>query len=64
MNSSMRSADPVTHIKIVVVSLATAIAVVVIGVSAHGVGMNLDTAVVTKAGKAVSFSTKDIPTVR
>ena len=58
------SADLLTHIKILVVSLATAIVVVVIGINARTVGINTDTPVVTKAGKAVSFSTKDVPTVR
>jgi hypothetical protein len=60
----IRSADPRTHIKIVVVSLVTAAVVVVIGFNARTVGINADTPVVTKVGKAVIFSTKDIPTVR
>ena len=64
MNGSMRSADPVTHIKIVILSLATAIVVVVIGLNARTVGTNLDIPAVTKAGKPVSFSIKDVPTVR
>lgn len=64
MNSSIRSADPATHIKIVIVSLVTAIVVVVIGISARDVGINVDTPAITKAGKPVSFSIKDVPTVR
>ncbi|HEV2699313.1 MAG TPA: hypothetical protein VGU90_15065 [Terriglobales bacterium] len=64
MHSSIRSADPVTHIKIVVVSLVAAILVVVIGINARPVGINLDTPVVIKAGQPVNFSTKDIATVR
>lgn len=64
MNSSIRSADPATHIKIVIVSLLTAIVVVVIGISARDVGINVDIPAVTKAGKPVSFSIKDVPTVR
>ena len=66
MSCTVRS-DPltrVTHIKIVVVSLVAAIAVVAVGISARNFGVNVDTPVVTKSGKPVNFSTKDIPTVR
>jgi hypothetical protein len=48
----------------VVVALLAAIIVVVTGISARNVGVDADTVVISKAGKAVNFSTKDIPTVR
>ncbi len=64
MNSSIRSADQATHIKIVVVSLVAAILVVTIGVSARNFGIDESIPVVTKAGKPVNFSTKDVPMVR
>jgi hypothetical protein len=64
MNASMRSADQTTHIKIVVTSLFAAIVVVVIGISARNVGVNADVPNVSKAGKPVNFSIKDVPTVR
>jgi hypothetical protein len=64
MHSSIRSADPATHIKIVVISLVAAIVVVTIGISARNFGINVDTPLVTKASKHVNFSTKDSPTVR
>ncbi len=62
MNSSIRFADQVTHIKIVIVSLVTAIVVVVVGINARTV--DADIPAVTKAGNPVSFSTKEVPTVR
>ena len=64
MNNSIRSADAMTHIKIVAVSFVAAIAMVTVGISARNFGINVDTSVVTKAGKPVNFSIKDIPTVR
>jgi len=64
MNASIRSADQTTHIKIVVVSLLAAIIVVVIGISARNVDVGADNLVISKAGKAVNFSIKDVPTVR
>jgi hypothetical protein len=64
MDSSIRSADALTHIKIVVVSFVAAIAVVTIGISARNFGVNVNTSVATKAGKPMNFSTKDIATVR
>jgi hypothetical protein len=64
MNASIRSADQTTHIKIVVISLFAAIVVVVIGISARNVGANADASIVSKAGKPVNFSIKDVPTVR
>jgi hypothetical protein len=53
-----------THIKIVVVSLLAAIVVVAVGINARSFGVNVDAPVVSKGGKPVNFSTKDIPTVR
>ena len=61
---TIRSADPMTHIKIVVVSLLAAFVVVAVGVNARSFGVNVDAPVVSKGGKPVNFSTKDIPTVR
>jgi hypothetical protein len=65
MNSSIRSADRTIHLKIVVVSLVAAILVVVIGISARDFSVDEKTPiVVAKAGKSVSLSIKDVPTVR
>jgi hypothetical protein len=64
MQSSIRSADPMTHIKIVVVSLLAAIVVVAIGINARSFGINVNAPVVSKGGKPVNLSIKDIPTVR
>lgn len=64
MHSSIRSADATTHIKIVVVSLLAAVVVVAVGINARSFGVNIDAPVVSKGGKPVNFSTKDIPTVR
>lgn len=63
MSVSIRSADQSTHIKIVVISLLAAIVVVAIGISSRNFGIDVDHAV-TKAGKSVNFTIKDIPTVR
>lgn len=63
MSVSIRSADQSTHIKIVVISLLAAIAVVAIGIGSRNFGTDVDP-VVTKAGKSVNFSIKDSPTVR
>ena len=62
--STIQSADRTTHIKIVAVSLMTAILVVVIGINARNFNVDEDASVVTKAGKSVSLSIKDVPTVR
>jgi hypothetical protein len=64
MHNSIRSADAMTHIKVVVVSFVAAIAMVTIGISARNFGVNAETSLATKAGKPMNFSTKDIPTVR
>jgi hypothetical protein len=64
MSQSIRSADRNTHIKIVAVSLMAAILVVAIGISARNFSIDEDASVLTKAGRSVHFSIKDIPTVR
>ena len=64
MDSSIRSADPMTHVKIVVVSLLAAVVVVAVGINARSFGINVDASAVSKRGKPVNLSTKDIPTVR
>jgi hypothetical protein len=65
MNSSIRSADRTTHLKIVAVSLMAAILVVVTGISARNLGADEATHIVmAKAGKPVNLSIKEIPTVR
>ncbi len=64
MTGSIRSADSMTHIKIVVVSLVAAIAVVTIGINARNFGIDVDNPAATKAGKALDVATKDSPTVR
>ena len=64
MDSSIRSADPMTHIKIVGVSLLAAVVVVAVGINARSFGINVDASPVSKGGKPVNLSTKDIPTVR
>ena len=53
-----------THIKIVVVSLLAAVVVVAVGINARSFGINVDASPVSKGGKPVNLSTKDIPTVR
>jgi len=63
MSASIRCADQSTHIKIVVISLLAATVVVAIGIGSRNFGIDVDPAV-TKAGKPVNFSIKDIPTVR
>ena len=68
-NSTLRTADRLTHIKIVLVSLIAAIAVAGIGVAAHPPGLDMSTqlearAPVLKAGKPVVWSGSDVSTVR
>jgi hypothetical protein len=65
MNSSIRFADRTVHFKIVAVSLMAATLVVVIGISARDFSVDGKTpVVVTKAGKSVNLSIKDVPIVR
>jgi hypothetical protein len=69
MNWSMYTADRTTHLKIVVVGLAAALLIAVIGISARE--LNLGTDILTargptvlKAGGPVVFTTRDSATVR
>ena len=69
MNWSIYTADRTTHLKIVVVGLAAALLVAVIGISAHQ--FNLGTDVLTaqvpsviKAGGPVVFTDRGASTVR
>ncbi|HVZ51577.1 MAG TPA: hypothetical protein VG986_06400 [Pseudolabrys sp.] len=69
MNWSMYTADRTTHLKIVVVGLAAALLIAVIGIAARN--LNLGTDVLTaqnptviKAGGPVNFSDRDGPTIR
>lgn len=67
-NYSLETADRTTHLKIVVVSLIAAIAVVSIGIAAHPRVDNALTAQangpVVKAGKAVVYTRADGPVIR
>lgn len=69
MNSSLRTADPATHLKIVVVSLMAAIVVVMVGYSAH-VGASRSTTFaiqmdrsVVKLSDPASLAAIDNPTI-
>jgi hypothetical protein len=69
MNSSLRSADPLTHVKIVVVALIAAIVVVLVGTSAH-VMNSTETAmiapdrIVVKAAKPSTMTMKEAASIR
>jgi hypothetical protein len=59
-NASLRTADQMTHIKIVVLSLIASVGVMVVGISARavpdeGAAARVQTSLV-KAGKPVAFS--------
>jgi len=69
MNWSMYTADRTTHLKIVVVGLAAALLIAVIGISARE--LNLGTDILTaqgptviKAGGPVVITDRDAPTIR
>ena len=68
-NSSLQTADLLTHVKIVVVALVAAIAVVVVGTSAHVMNSS-ETAmvapdrVVVKAAKPAAVTMQDSATIR
>jgi hypothetical protein len=69
MNWSMYTADRITHIKIMVVGLAAALLIVIIGIS--GRELNLGTDIMTaraptviKAGGPVIFTDRSGPVVR
>jgi len=63
MNSSMYSADRLTHVKIVVVSLLCGCLVAGIGTLAHVGQANLGTAPIVKAGQP-TIVTGQLPVVR
>ncbi|HTV29214.1 MAG TPA: hypothetical protein VMF32_15635 [Xanthobacteraceae bacterium] len=56
MNHSMYSADRPTHLRIVVVALAGAIAVAAVGIFSHVSALDLGTAPVVKAGQPTVVS--------
>jgi len=69
MNWSMYTADRTTHLKIVVVGLAAALMIAVIGLAAHELNLGTDimaaqTPAVIKAGGPVIFTDRSSPTVR
>jgi hypothetical protein len=69
MNWSMYTADRSTHLKIVVVGLAAALLIAVIGISARELNLGTDiltaqAPTVIKAGGPEVFSDRDAPTVR
>ncbi len=70
MNSSLKTADRTTHLKIVVVSLVASIAIVVIGITAHTVPygaadgrLQFDN-VVMKAGEPMQFTSSEANPIR
>ena len=69
MNWSIYTADRATHLKIVVVGLAAALLVAVIGISARELNLGTDimtaqTPTVIKAGGPVIFTNRDGATIR
>jgi hypothetical protein len=70
MNSSLRTADRFTHIRIVSVALMAAIAVVTVAVNARATDRDATSAQVAavapivKAKVRTSFSVSEIPTIR
>jgi hypothetical protein len=69
MNWSMYTADRSTHLKIVVVGLAAALLISVIGIAAHQLNLGTDiltaqAPTVIKAGGPVVFTDRAGPTVR
>jgi len=69
MNWSMYTADRGTHLKIVVVGLAAALLIAVIGISARELNLGVDimtaqNPTVIKAGGSVVFTDRTAPTVR
>ena len=68
-NTSMRTADRLTHLKIVAVSLVAALVVICIGVAASPTGPHMSAQLearspVLKAGKPVIWSGSETSTVR
>lgn len=69
MNWSLHNANRTTHLKIVVVGLAAAIMIVVIGISARELNLGTDimsaqTQTVIKAGGPIVFTGRSGPVVR
>jgi hypothetical protein len=69
MNWSMYTADRTTHLKIVVVGLAAALLIAVIGISAQQLNLGTDVLtaqapIVIKAGGPVIFTDRAGPTIR
>jgi len=69
MNWSMYNADRTTHLKIVVVGLAAALLVAVIGISARELNLGTDiltaqAPTVIKAGGPIAFTDRDAPSIR
>ena len=69
MNWSMYTADRTTHLKIVVVGLAAALLIAVIGISARELNLGTDIMsaqgpTVIKAGGPVLFTDRNGPTIR
>ena len=69
MNWSIYTADRTTHLKIVVVGLAAALLIAVIGISAQQFNLGTDiltaqTPIVIKAGGPVIFTDRAGPTIR
>jgi hypothetical protein len=69
MNWSMYTADRTTHLKIVVVGLAAALMVSVIGIAATQLNLGTDiltaqAPTVIKAGGPVVFTDREAPTIR
>jgi hypothetical protein len=69
MNWSMYTADRITHLKIVVVGLAAALLIAVIGIAATQLNLGTDimtaqVPTVIKAGGPVAFTTRDVATIR
>jgi hypothetical protein len=69
MNWSMYTADRATHLKIVVVGLAAALLIAVIGISAQQLDLGTDiltaqAPTVIKAGGPVVFTDRAGPTIR
>jgi len=68
-NSSMHTADGLTHLKIVVLSLVFGIAIVGIGIAAHPTGPDVSTrlearAPILKAGQPTQWSGAETSTIR
>jgi len=63
MNHSIYSIDRVTHLRIVVVALATAIAIVAVAASSR-ISSNVDHVAVIKAGRPTAITSSTFPLIR